>query len=153
MILRGEFRPVLRLHGDTKRDRRNLAQLKAILESPAPTSRKGVQQLTCWLAALGRVISRFTDRLKPFFATLRGANRAGWNEECDQALVAIKHYLAEPPILTSPEAGETLFIYLAVSNVAVSVVLFKEGKNGRQRPVFFVSKSLIDAETRYSHLE
>ena len=48
----------------------NLAQLQAILESSAPSSRKGVQQLTGRLAALGRFISRFTDRLKPFFAIL-----------------------------------------------------------------------------------
>ena len=45
----------------------NLAQLQAILESPAPSSRKGVQQLIDQLAALGRFISQFTDRLKPFF--------------------------------------------------------------------------------------
>ena len=131
----------------------NPAQLKAILESPTPSSRKGIQQLTGQLAALGRFISRFTDRLKPFFATLRGANRARWNEECDQALVAIKHYLEEPPVLASPEANETLFIYLEVSDVAVNVVLFKKGEDGRHRPVFFVSKSLADVETRYSHLE
>ena len=54
----------------------NPAQLKAILESPALASRKGVQQLTGRLAALGRFISRFTDRLKPFFVTLMGANQA-----------------------------------------------------------------------------
>ena len=35
----------------------------------------------------------------------------------------------------------------------VSVALFKENEDGKQRPVFFVSKSLVDAETRYSHLE
>ena len=52
----------------------NPNQLKAILESPAPSSRKGVQQLTGQLAALGRFISRFIDRLKPFFATFKGAN-------------------------------------------------------------------------------
>ena len=128
-------------------------QLKAILESPIPSSRKGVQQLFGQLVALGRFISWFTDRLKPFFTTLKGANRAGWNEECDQALVAIKHYLAKPLVLASPEAGETLFMYLVVSSIAVSVVLFKEGEDGRQRPVFFISKSLADAETRYNHLE
>ena len=61
----------------------NPAQLKAILEPPAPSSRKGVQQLTGRLAALGRFISRFIDRLKPFFTTLKGANRAGWNKERD----------------------------------------------------------------------
>ena len=105
------------------------------------------------LAALGRFISRFTDRLKPFFATLRGANRTGWDEECDRAFTQIKQYLAEPPILVSPEAVETLFVYLAVSNIAVSDALFKENEDGKQRPVFFVSKSLADAETRYIHLE
>ena len=104
----------------------NPAQLKAILDSPTPSSRKGVQQLTSQLATLGRFISRFTNHLKPFFATLRGVNRAGWNEECDQALVAIKRYLAEPLVLASPEAGETLFIYLAVLDVVVSASLFKD---------------------------
>ena len=131
----------------------NPAQLKAILETPTPSSRKGVQQLTGWLAALGRFISWFTDRLKPLFATLKGADRAGWNKEHDQALVTIKHYLAESPILASLEVGETLFMYLAVSDITVSDILFKEGEDGMHRPVFFVSKSLTNAETRYSHLK
>ena len=109
--------------------------------------------MTSRLAALKRFISRFTDRLKPFFATLKGSNLAGWNEECDEALTAIKQYLVEPPVLTGPEADETLFLYLAVSDVSMSATLFKEDENKKQRPVFFVSKSLTDVETRYSHLE
>ena len=44
-------------------------------------------------------------------------------------------------------------MYLTVSDVVVNVVLFKEGEDGRQRPVFFVNKSLADVETRYNHLE
>ena len=131
----------------------NPSQLKSIPESPTPSSRKEVQQLTGRLVALGRFISRFTDCLEPFFTTLIGANRARWNEECDRAFTQIKQYLAEPPILTSPDTGETLFIYLAVSDTAVSAKLFKENEHGKQRPVFFVSKSLADAETRYSDLE
>ena len=140
----------------------NPTQLKAILDSPAPDSRKGAQQLTGRLAALGRFNSRFTDRLKSFFATLKGANLAGWNEECDWAFieiecdwafVEIKQYLAEPPVLASLMAGETLFVYLAVLDVIVSAALFKENEDGRQRPVFFVNKSLADVKTRYNHLE
>ena len=73
----------------------NPTQLKAILKSPALASRKEVQQLTNRLAALGRFISRFTDRLKPFFATFKGANWAGWNEECDEALTVIKQFVTE----------------------------------------------------------
>ena len=104
----------------------NLAQLQAILESSAPSSRKGVQQLTGRLAALGRFVSRFTDRLKPFFSILKEANRGGWNEECDRDFTQIKQYLAHPLILASPDAGETLFVYLAVLEVVVSAALFKK---------------------------
>ena len=92
------------------------AAIKAILQSSAPTSKKEIQQLTGRLAALGRFISRFTNRLKPFFTTLRGANRAKWDEECDQELVAIKQYLTEPPILVSPGHGDTLSLPCSFRN-------------------------------------
>ena len=131
----------------------NLAQLKAILESPAPSSRKRVQQLTGRLAAMGWFISQFTYRLKPFFTILKEANGARWNEECDRAFAQIKQYLAKPPILAIPDVGETLFIYLAVAEVAVSAALFKENNDIREKLMFFVNKSLADVETRYSHLE
>ena len=138
----------------TKRGiKENPLQLKAILQSSAPTSKKEIQQLTGRLAALGRFISPFTDQLKPFFNTLRGANRAEWDEQYDQALVAIKQYLTEPPVLVSLEHGDTLYLYLAASEIAVSAALFKECEDAKLRPIFFVSKSLTDAETRYTHLE
>ena len=98
----------------------NPARLKVILQSPTPCSKKGIQQLTDRLAALGCFIFRFTIRLKPFFATLRGTIRAEWNEECDRAFIAIKQYLTKPPILVSLEAGDTLYLYLAASDIAVS---------------------------------
>ena len=52
-----------------------------------------------------------------------------------------------------PEADDTLYLYLTASNIAVSATLFKEWGDARLRPVFFVSKCLTDAETRYTHLE
>ena len=128
-------------------------QLNAILQSSAPTSKKEIQQLTSRLVALGRFISRFTDRLKPFFTTLRGASRAEWDGECDQALAAIKQYLLEPPIIVSPGHGDMLYLYLAASEIAVSAALFKECEDTKLWPVFFVRKSLTGAETRYTHLE
>ena len=43
--------------------------------------------------------------------------------------MAIKQYLAELPVLVSPKFGETLFVYLAVSDVVVSAALFKENED------------------------
>ena len=41
----------------------------------------------------------------------------------------IKQYLTELPSLTSPEAGNTLYLYLVVSDVSLSAALFKEDEN------------------------
>ena len=43
-------------------------------------------------------------------------------------------------------------MYLAVSKIVVSAVLFCK-ENKKQRPVFYVSRMLLDAETRYSAME
>ena len=43
--------------------------------------------------------------------------------------------------------------YLAVTNWAVSAVLLSSLLPREQRPVYFISKALTDAETRYSRME
>ena len=54
--------------------------------------------------------------------------------------------------MSSPEADEVLFAYVAVAPHAVSLVLIWDD-NGVQRPVYYVSKSLHEAEVRYLPLE
>ena len=84
---------------------------------------------------------------------LKGSKRAGWSEECNQAFMEIKQYLIEPPILASPRVGDTLYLYLVVLEVSVSAALFKEDENKKQRPIFFIRKSLEEVETQYTRLE
>ena len=55
------------------------------------------------------------------------------------------------PMLTAPEPREDLFMYLSMSEHAVSAVLLRD--QGVQQLVYYVSKTLIDAETRYFPLE
>ena len=52
----------------------------------------------------------------------------------------------------SPETDEVMFAYIVVALHAVSLVLIRVD-NGRQRPVYYVSKSLHEAEIRYLPLE
>ena len=54
--------------------------------------------------------------------------------------------------MSSPEADEVLYAYIAVAPHAVSLVLIRDD-NGLQRPVYYVSKSLHEAEIRYLPLE
>ena len=55
--------------------------------------------------------------------------------------------------LREAAAVRIAFVYSTVSDVSMSDAMFKEDENIKQRLVFFISKSLVYAETRYNHLE
>ena len=71
-----------------------------------------------------------------------------WTEECATAFQQLKDYLARPPIMSSPKPDEVLFAYIAVAPYAISLVLIRVDCSV-QRPVYYVSKSLHEAEVRY----
>ena len=54
--------------------------------------------------------------------------------------------------MSSPETYEVLFSYITVAPHAMSLVLIRVD-NGRQQPVYYVSKSLHEAEICYLPLE
>ena len=64
----------------------------------------------------------------------------------------LKEYLSHPPIMSSLGTDEVLFAYIAVAPHVVSLVLIWVD-SGRQRPVYYVSKSLHEAKIRYLPLE
>ena len=47
------------------------------------------------------------------------------------------------PMLTTLESGEDLYMYLSVSEHAVSAMLLKD--QGVQQPIYYISKTLVDA--------
>ncbi|XP_050248530.1 uncharacterized protein LOC126695754 [Quercus robur] len=54
--------------------------------------------------------------------------------------------------MSSPETDEVLYAYIDVAPHAVSLVLIRD-ENGLQKPVYYVSNSLHEAEVRYLPLE
>lgn len=72
--------------------------------------------------------------------------------ECQEAYQQLVSHLEKLPTLTHPYVGETLFLYLAISTHSLSGVLIAQRTN-EQMPIYYVSKTLLDAETRYLPLE
>ena len=105
----------------------NPDQIRVVMEMSALSNRE-LQRLTGRLAALGRFIARFIDKLWPFFLALKGENTTGWTNDCKQALEKIKRYFTQPPILSCLEPGEQLYMY-------------------------YVSKAMVGIETRYFKME
>ncbi|GAA0174786.1 hypothetical protein LIER_41782 [Lithospermum erythrorhizon] len=97
-------------------------------------SYKEVQKLIGCLAVLNRFISKSGERNLPFFKNLRRTSMENfvWDEECKVAFQELKSYFGSPQLLSRPEPGERLQVYLAISDVAVKVmnrIMFKGIKN------------------------
>ncbi|KAK3032953.1 hypothetical protein RJ639_036124 [Escallonia herrerae] len=75
-----------------------------------------------------------------------------WTDDCQKSFEELKTYLSSPPLLSKPLFGEDLFLYLSVTEVAVSTVLVRE-EDGVQKPIYYVSKVLQDVETRYPKID
>ncbi|KAM2331707.1 hypothetical protein ACFX1X_022358 [Malus domestica] len=131
----------------------NLEKIKAILDMKEPITSKDIQSLTGKVAALTRFISKATDKYAPFFKALKGSKKCiTWTDECAEAFKNLKDYMSKAPLLSKPEVDVTLIIYLSVSASTVSSVLIRNDGNV-ERPVYYASKALQDAETRYCNIE
>ena len=89
---------------------------------------------------------------RPFFQLLNKWKRFEWTEEYALAFQQLKEYLSRPPIMSRLEVNEVLFAYIAVASHTVSLVLVQVD-SGVQRLVYYVSKSLHEADVRYLLLE
>ena len=76
------------------------------------------------IAALNRFVSKATDKCLPFFRTLRKSFE--WTDECQKAFEDLKKYLLSPLLLSLSKSGEELYLYIAVSQAAVSAALVRE---------------------------
>ncbi|KAM1053108.1 hypothetical protein ACFX2C_000641 [Malus domestica] len=118
-----------------------------------PVISKDIKSLTGKVAALTRFISKATDICPPFFKALKGSKKyITWTDECAEAFKNLKDYMSKAPLLSKPEVGDTLIIYLLVSTSAVSSVLIQNDGNV-ERHVYYASKALQDAETRYFNIK
>ena len=116
----------------------NLEKVRAILNMTSPKSVKEVQRLPRQIATLNRFVSKATDKCLPFFKTMKQAFQ--WTEECEVAFQALKEYLSKSPLLSPSVEGEDLFLYLAVSQIAVSSALIREELK-IQKPVYYTSQA------------
>ena len=81
-----------------------------------------------------------------------------WSAEEDTAFMELKTYLTNPPVLTAPNDGEEMLLYIAATDRVVSTVLVVERTEAGhvypvQRPVYYVSEVLNDSKHRYHHIE
>ena len=130
----------------------NLEKIQALIDMRSPSKMKEVQSLTKRKAALSRFISRAIDKCLSLFDSLKGNKMFLWDDKCKQAFRSLKEYLSKLPLLSKPVEGEPLYLYLAVTEYAISGALVREEER-IQWSVHYISKHLIDVEMGYPEME
>jgi len=130
----------------------NPDKCQAILNMRSPNSVKEVQQLLGRLTALSRFVPRLAERTRPIVQLLRKGKKFAWDDQCEEIFKQFKEFLTSPAVIQKPRPDYPILVYLAVSEEAVSAALVQETE-GEERPVYFVSRTLHSAETRYQMIE
>jgi len=82
---------------------------------------------------------------------LRKVKTFKWSDQCEQAFSIIKKTIVEPPILVKPVSTQPIIVYLATSHELIGAILIQE--SSKQKPIYFVSRSLRNAEIIYPLIE
>ena len=75
------------------------------------------------------------------------------DDQCQRAFERIGEYLLSPPVLVPPTPGRLLLLYLSVSNIALGCMLAQLDDSGNERAIYYLSKRMLDYETRYVMIE
>ncbi|XP_054279111.1 uncharacterized protein K02A2.6-like [Macrosteles quadrilineatus] len=128
-------------------------RVKAISEMEPPTDVKGVQRYLGMINFSGRYIPNRSEILKPIHELLNKNNEWIWDKPQQKAFDTIKNLLTTAPHLAFYDPNLQTMISSDASSFGIGGVLLQREKSGTFKPVSYISRSLTDAERRYSNIE
>ena len=76
-----------------------------------------------------------------------------WNEKCDKAFIDLKEVLTRASILVPPDWTKPFILQTDASAFGLGYVLSQIGGTGKEHPIAFASKNLLQSERNYSAIE
>ncbi|KAK7898999.1 hypothetical protein WMY93_019852 [Mugilogobius chulae] len=129
-------------------------KMEAIRSFPVPTTKRKVRGFIGLVGWYRKFIPQFADRSAILNDLTKNSapNKVRWTEACNRAFNDLKESICTRPVLQSPDFDLPFILQTDASGVGLGAVLLQE-KDGDRRPVVFLSRRLLDRETRYSAVE
>jgi hypothetical protein len=117
-----------------------------------------MQRVMGCLAAISRFILRLGEKALPLYHLLNKSEQFSWTLEVEEALTKLKATLSNSLIIVPPATEEPLLLYIiAMTQVVSAVLVVERAEEGHalliQRPVYFISKVLLETKVRYPQIQ
>jgi hypothetical protein len=124
--------------------------MTAIDEVVPPTNLKELQSLLGKINFVRRFISNLSQKVLLFYPLLRVKKdqKFVWGDEQHKAFNEINEYMKEPPVLVPPQLNKPFKLYVAADTQTIGSALIQKFE-GKERVVAYLSRKLLDPETRY----
>jgi len=120
---------------------------------PPPKNLKELQELQGHWAYIIRFISNLTGYCHPLSDLMNKGTPFECDDSCQRAFDSIKKYLSSPLILGAHVFGKPLIVYIATQEHSLGALDAQENSKGKERALYYLSWTLVEAELNYSLIE
>ena len=127
---------------------------EAIRDMVPPTTKPELQKLIGQINYIRRFIPNLSAKLEAFMPLIKTQRSEDfiWGPDQQLAFEKLKAYLVSPPMMAPPRLDIPFIIYISADDASIGSVLMQE-VDGKEQVVHYLSRRLLDAETRYSEME
>lgn len=129
------------------------SKVDKIQNFPRPINETGIRAFVNLCGFYRRHIPGFADITAPMNSLLKKNTPFIWSEDCEKSFCKLKQALVNAFTLTIPDANTRYNLYCDASEVGIGACLSTIVKDGSEKPVVFLSRKLLPAETRNPTVE
>ncbi len=127
--------------------------VQKVTEFPIPRSALEVRGFLGLTGYYRDFVPHFTEMALPLTELSSVKKTFEWTGEAQLAFNNLQKAMASPQVLALPDWNRHFILATDASDRGIGGVLAQNDDQGRQRPILFVSRKLMPAETRYSTTE
>nr|XP_028946874.1 uncharacterized protein LOC114820421 [Malus domestica] len=128
---------------------------RAMMETPHSTNKVQLQRLLGKINFLRRFIANLAGKIQLLTHLLRLKDKEEfeWGPSHQEAFDRIKAYLDYPLVLIPLQRGKPLKLYIVASEKSMGSLLAQNNEGGKEHAIYYLSRILIEVETRYTPVE
>ena len=127
-------------------------KVECIAKFPRPTSVREIRRFIGMAGYYRRFVPNFSELSAPMTNLISKKGKLQWSLEAEHSFKEIKRRLMSAPILVTPKWNEMFTIHTDASDYATGAML-TQGEGEDERPIAYMSRKMIDAQTRYTTTE